>query len=283
MGLPMAGRLADAGYDVRAWDTSEAARSEFEARAGRPAVAELTAAVRDTSAVVLMLPDSVVVRQVVLEDGLLDALPPAGLVVDMSSSQPTETRALAAETASRGARYVDAPVSGGVRGAEAGTLTIMAGGADSDVTACAPLFEVLGAKTVHAGPVGAGDALKALNNLLSATTLLITCEAVLVARRFGLDPAVVVEAINGSTGRSYSTDVKLPDYVLPQTYDSGFGLRLMAKDLQIALALASATETPLPLGAVTAELWQRAAEELDEDADHTEVARWLESLLEHTD
>ena len=123
---------------------------------------------------------------------------------------------------------------------------------------------------MHAGAVGAGHALKALNNLLSATTLLISCEALLVAQRFGLDPAVVLAAVNGSTGRSYATEVKLPDYVLSETFDSGFDLRLMVKDLRTALALAEATGTPLPLGTASADLWQRASDALPADADHTE-------------
>jgi 3-hydroxyisobutyrate dehydrogenase len=270
MGRPMAGRLREAGFEVRGWDVSAEARDAF----GDPADAVADTAA-GTVAVVLMLPDSAAVRQVLLDAGLLDAVPAGALVVDMSSSQPVETRALAEAAGARGVHFVDAPVSGGVRGAEAGTLTIMAGGADADVAACGPLFDVLGARVVHAGPVGSGHALKALNNLLSATTLLITCEAVQVAERFGLDPAVFVSAVNDSTGRSYSTDVKLPDYVLPGSFDSGFGLQLMVKDLQTALGLARATGAPLSLGAVSAELWERAARDLPADADHTEIARWL--------
>jgi 3-hydroxyisobutyrate dehydrogenase len=270
MGLPMASRLVEAGYEVQGWDVSAAARDAFGA-----AVGALAEAAAGASATVLMLPDSAVVRQVLLGDGLLDAVAPGALVVDMSSSQPVETRALAKAAAALGVRFVDAPVSGGVRGAEAGTLTIMAGGPEQDVAASAPLFDVLGSKVVHAGAVGAGHALKALNNLLSATTLLITCEAVLVAERFGLDPEVFVAAVNDSTGRSYSTDVKLPDYILPGTFDSGFGLQLMVKDLQTALALAETTGSALRLGATSAELWERSSAELPEDADHTEIARWL--------
>ena len=195
MGLPMASRLAEAGFVVQGWDVSAAARGGLGSSVG--ALGEVA---DGAAAVVLMLPDSPVVRQVLLDDGLLETIAPGGLVVDMSSSQPVETRALAEVAASRGVRFVDAPVSGGVRGAVAGTLTIMAGGAEADVAACAPLFEVLGSKVVHAGPVGAGDALKALNNLLSATTLLISCEALQVAERFGLDPEVFAAAVNDSTG-----------------------------------------------------------------------------------
>jgi 3-hydroxyisobutyrate dehydrogenase len=270
MGLPMAARLVEARYEVRGWDVSAAARGTFGST-----VAVLAEAATGAAAVVLMLPDSATVRRVLLDEGLLDVLAEGALVVDMSSSHPVETRVLADAAGARGVRFVDAPVSGGVRGAEAGTLTIMAGGSADDVAACTPLFEALGSKVVHAGTVGAGHALKALNNLLSATTLLITCEAVLVAERFGLDAGAFVAAVNESTGRSYSTDVKLPEYILPGTFDSGFDLRLMVKDLQTALALAESTGSPVRLGAATVELWERATAELPEDADHTEIARWL--------
>ena len=170
-------------------------------------------------------------------------------------------------------------MSGGVRGAEAGTLTIMAGGSEEQFGTCRPLLEAVGGYVLHVGPVGAGHALKALNNLLSGTTLLASAEAMLVGRRFGLEPQVMVDAINVSTGRSYSTEYKLPEFVLTGMYDAGFALRLMAKDLRIAAGLAEATGTPLELGRLSTAIWERAAAELPEDADHTEIARWLEKAL----
>jgi len=269
----MASRLAAAGYDVRGYDSAPEARERFDG-----SVEALADAAART--VVLMLPDSAVVRRVVLADGLFGALEPGALVIDMSSSQPTETQALASEAERRGVQLVDAPVSGGVKGAVEGTLTIMAGGTEQQFAACRPFLEAMGAKVLHVGPVGAGHALKALNNLLSGTTLLASAEAVLAGRRFGLDPRVMVETINVSTGRSYSTEYKLPEFVLTGTYDAGFALGLMAKDLRIAAGLAEATGTPLELGRLSTEIWERAAEELPADADHTEIARWLERAVE---
>ena len=283
MGLPMAGRLADAGYLVRGCDAAEAARARFEERTGTPAVASLAAAAEGARAVVLMLPSSSVVAEVLLDGGLLMATPQNGLLLDMGSSDPTQTRALGTRAAERGIRYLDAPVSGGVRGARAGTLTIMVGGADEDVAACGPLFEVLGDKWLHAGPLGAGHAVKALNNLMSATSLLASAEAFLVAERFGLDPHRMLDAVNGSTGRSYSTEVKLPDFILPRRYTSDFGLRLLVKDVRTAVALARATDTPTPLSEVCERLWEDAAESLPEDADHTEIARWVEARAREHD
>ncbi len=272
MGVPMTARLVAAGHEVRGYDTSANARE----RVGETAVGSLADAAAGAEAVVLMLAASDVVREVVLDEGLLDAIEPGVLVVDMGSSDPTQTRELAAAAASRGIGYVDAPVSGAVVGAEAGTLTIMFGGTAEELARCEPFFASLGKKIVHAGPVGAGHALKALNNLLSATSFLITLEAIAAGTRFGLDPKVMIDAINDSTGRSWSTEHKVPQFVEPRSFTSGFAMRLMVKDIRTARELARATGTPFALGETSVAVWERAAEALPEDADHTEIALWLE-------
>lgn len=272
MGVPMTARLAAAGHEVLGFDVDPAAR----ARATLPTVESLAEAAAGAEVVVLMLASSAVVRQVVLEDGLLDMIEPGALVVDMGSSDPSQTRELAGVAASRGVGYVDAPVSGAVVGAEAGTLTIMFGGSAEDLSRCEPLFAALGKKVVQAGPVGAGHALKALNNLLSATNFLITLEAVAAGKRFGLDPGVMVDAINESTGRSWATEHKVPQFVMPRSYASGFAMRLMVKDIRTARELAHSTGSPFELGDAAVALWERAAEALPDEADHTEIAEWLD-------
>jgi 3-hydroxyisobutyrate dehydrogenase len=150
----------------------------------------------------------------------------------------------------------------------------MVGGPDEAVAALTPLLAVLG-RVRHVGGVGAGHALKALNNLMSAAHLLASSEALLAGQRFGLDPAVMLDAVNGSSGRSGSTENKWPNFVLPATFDSGFALTLMLKDIRIALGLAEATGAPSALTARTVELWAEAAAALAPDADHTEIVRWL--------
>ena len=273
MGTPMATRLAEAGYRVQGYDVSEqAVRSWAERAEGACPAASLDAAAAGAAAVILMLPDSAVVRSVL--DGLV--LAPGTVVVDMSSSEPLVTRELAAGIARGGATLVDAPVSGGVAGAVSGALTIMAGGAPADVRRVRPLLDVLGARVVHCGDVGAGHAVKALNNLLSATHLLATSEAMTAAAEFGLDVPTVLAAINTSSGRSGSTENKWPNFIVPRTFDSGFSLRLMLKDMRIALGLAEAAGTPAALSAAAVSLWAEAAQALPADADHTEIARWLE-------
>jgi 3-hydroxyisobutyrate dehydrogenase len=272
MGLPMAERLAAAGHTVRGYDIDGAARERFPGAVGSMAEAAASAA-----AVILMLPDSAVVRSVLLDDGLLGCLTPGTVLVDMSSSEPARTRELAALAQARGVPMVDAPVSGGVRGAVAGSLTIMTGGAAEPVAAVRGMLEVMGKKVLHVGPVGAGHALKALNNLLSATHLLVSSEAMLVGQEFGLDPEVMLEAINGSSGSSASTVTKWPRFMLGRGFDSGFPLRLMLKDMRIAVALAGATGCRARLGEAAVELWAEAADRLPADADHTEILRWLEA------
>jgi 3-hydroxyisobutyrate dehydrogenase len=150
----------------------------------------------------------------------------------------------------------------------------MAGGAAADVARARPVLAALGEVT-HAGPVGAGHAVKALNNLLSAAHLLATAEVMAAGERFGLDPEVMLAVFNSSSGRSGSTQLKWPQYVLTGRYDSGFTAALLAKDAGIALGLIRAGGTPDTQSAVTAAQWSRAADDLPPAADHTEIARWI--------
>jgi 3-hydroxyisobutyrate dehydrogenase len=275
MGMPMAKRLAGAGFALAGYDISADIRDELQAIASAEPADSPEAAAANSVAVVLMLPTSSIVRSVLVDTGLLDRLADGTTIIDMSSSEPMVTRELAAMVGARGLKLLDAPVSGGVLGAASGTLTIMAGGDEPDLDAMRPLLEVLGSRIVHAGQTGAGHALKALNNLLSATSMLITSEAMAIGERFGLSPEAMIDAINTSSGRSFSTEVKFPRYVLPETFDSGFGLRLMAKDMRIALSLGEALGVDSRLGLCSTGLWEQAAAELDAAADHTEIARWV--------
>lgn len=275
MGMPMAGHLVAAGYHVAGFDASAAVMRSI-AEAGVVAAAPaLTAVGEDAAAVILMLPDSDVVEQVLLGDGLLASLTPQTLVVDMSSSDPARTRVLAGRAAERGVTLIDAPVSGGVAGARSRKLTIMVGGPEQAFTAATPLLAAIGSRVVHAGGVGAGHAVKALNNLMSAAHLIVSSEALIAGRRFGLDPAVMLEIINGSSGRSGSTENKWPNYVLTERYDAGFSIRLMVKDMKLALGIERATGTPSTVSEAALAAWEAAAADLPPAVDHTEIARWL--------
>ena len=281
MGAPMAGHLAGAGYRLHVMDADPGAVERFAAdhdcvrgEPGKPWGA-------DCAAVITMLPNGDIVRDVLLEDdGVAEALAPGTLVIDMSSSSPLGTRKLARELDELGLKLVDAPVSGGVVKARDGSLAIMAGGDEETVERCRPLLETMG-KVFHAGPVASGHAMKSLNNFLSAGTLALTAEAVLAGTRFGLEPERMVEIINASTGRSNSSEHKYPTFILNRKFNSGFALGLMAKDLKLALDLARDSGTPLELIEDISDLWSSAVDKLGASADNTDIVRYLESLAEN--
>lgn len=283
MGWPMAGRLVDAGFQVSVFDANEAVTARFvEERGGRRA-GDLRDVAADSDVVITMLPDGEVVRQVVLGSGgpdghLLAGMRPGAILVDMSSSDPVGTRALGQICRERGVVMVDAPVSGGVPRAVAGTLAIMAGGEPDVIDRLEPIFSVLGQRVFRTGPLGSGHAMKALNNLVSAAGLIAAAEALLVGRAFGLDPGTMVDVLNASTGRNNSTENKFKQYILSRTFNSGFTLDLMLKDLTTAVDLARKTGTPALLANACRELWAAAQSGVEQGADHTEVVRWLEQL-----
>ncbi|HEY2509123.1 MAG TPA: NAD(P)-dependent oxidoreductase [Streptosporangiaceae bacterium] len=281
MGEPMVRRLAAAGRTVRAYDVAQLARDRLAGTAGVTVVPALAEVASGADVVILMLPDSAAVEQVLLGaaddgSGLLGVVRPPTVVVDMSSSEPARTRALAERAARAGLTLIDAPVSGGVLGARNGSLTIMAGGPPQVLAALHPLLEALGSNIVHAGPIpGSGHAIKALNNLMSAAHLLVSSEAILAGQAFGLDPQVMLDIVNSSSGRSGSTQLKWPRYILPATFDSGFSMTFMVKDMKIALQLARETGVPAPLSRAAVQAWASAATTMP-GADHTEISRWLE-------
>ncbi len=272
MGLPMASRLVAKGFAVRGCDASKQAREAFAASGGE-ACALVGEAVAGASIVITMLPDGKIVRDVLL--GAASQMQSGALVVDMSSSAPLGTRALAKELRARGFRLVDVPVSGGVARAKNGTLAIMAGGAGADIEHVRPLLLAMGSTVTAVGQVGAGHAVKALNNFVSACGLVAACEATLVAEKFDIDPATLIDVFNQSTGRNNSTESKMKPQVLSGAFASGFAMALMAKDLRTAAELAEALEVETPGPREMAELWTQASAALGSKADHTEIHRFL--------
>ncbi|WP_442542702.1 NAD(P)-dependent oxidoreductase [Arthrobacter sp. KN11-1C] len=273
MGTPMAQRLLAAGHTVRGFDLSEQARTRLT-EAGGISCASPAEAVAGAGVVILMLPNSDIVESVISSPEVNAELAANTLVIDMSSSEPLRSRALEQRLRKNGIRFVDAPVSGGVKGAENGTLTVMAGGIDENLAEAATILECLG--TVRrAGQVGAGHAAKALNNLMSATHLLVSSEAILAGQSFGVDPELLLQIVNGSSGKSGSTENKWPNFILTGTYNSGFALKLMLKDMKIAVDLADQVHAASRLSHAAVQLWEEAAAELPDNADHTEIARWV--------
>jgi 3-hydroxyisobutyrate dehydrogenase len=280
MGAGMCARLGDEGLAPIAYDVDPRAMDAPALRGRMHAAATLHDLAEASDVVILMLPDGTVVREAVVgsesgADALLSALAPGSILVDMSSSDPLGTLELGELAFRRGVALVDAPVSGSPAAAGAGGLTIMAGGDDAHVARCLPILELLG-RVVRTGPLASGHATKALNNMLAAVALAASAEALLVARRFGLDPDLVLDVLNRSTGRNDATEHKLRQFVLSRTFASGFKLDLMAKDLRTAVGLARATKSPLPLGTACHELWAAARQRQGPGVDNTAVVLEME-------
>ncbi|MEN0139655.1 MAG: NAD(P)-dependent oxidoreductase [Rhodococcus sp. (in: high G+C Gram-positive bacteria)] len=283
MGAPIAQNFLGAGQPLVVRDADTPAQARFVEKNRTAVGAGDLAEFADCDVVVLILPNSDIVDRVVLSDGgLLEHLHAGSVIVDMGSSVPARTRYLATAAAMRGVEVVDAPVSGGVTRALRADLAVMAGGGESVLESVRPLLETTGRQIIHVGPVGAGHAAKALNNLLSATGLVAAAEVLLVGRKFGIDPSTLLSVINASSGRNQATETKYEQFILSRTYASGFGAQLMRKDIGIALELARQQDVSTVLGEALGRVWGDAVEELGATADHTEVVRYLEGLSDVT-
>lgn len=276
MGAPMAANLLRAGVAVAGFDVVAQAGA---ALAGQPQFVRAASAIDATQGaevVVLMLPDSVAVDALLWNaGGLAAALARGTTVIDMGSSDPLRTRANAARLAQAGIDLIDAPVSGGVKRAIDGSLTIMAGGAAVAFERVRPLLQAMGKTLFHVGDAGAGHAVKALNNYVSAAGLIAVSEALVAAARFGIDPHTVNKVINVSTGRNNTTDAKVEAFMLSGRYDSGFALALMKKDVETAANFIDGVGTPGTFAHHTLAVAQDALQTLGNDADHTAVHAYV--------
>ncbi|WP_110954841.1 NAD(P)-dependent oxidoreductase [Anaerosinus massiliensis] len=255
MGKPMALNLLKAQYDVTICDVNQAVVEEFKA-VGAKAAATPAELAKYVDVVITMLPNGKIVEQVVNgEQGILRAADPGLCILDMSSVAPGFTQQLAALAAAQQVDYMDAPVSGGVKGATDGTLTIMAGGAPAIVSKCRPILETLGKKIYEVGSVGAGDAIKMVNNLLLAVNMAAAAEAFTLGTKIGLDPQIMLDVIGTSSGNSYALQAKMPNFVFQGKFEPGFMIDLQYKDLELAVQTAKETQVPLMLGNVVQQLY----------------------------
>jgi 3-hydroxyisobutyrate dehydrogenase len=275
MGWPMAANLVRGGFAVSVFDIAPERTRRFADEHQARAVTSLKDLGRGAEAVVTMLPTGREVRAALLEmeGGALAAnLKPGSLVIDMSSADPVGTRESGKELAARGIRFVDAPVSGGVPRATDGTLAIMVGGEPDAVAAAKPILERMGQKLFDVGGLGCGHAMKCLNNFMAATNFAAAMEAIRVGREFGLDPAVMADVINASTGRSFSSENLIKQQVLSGKFGSGFAVGLLAKDVKIAADLAEQIGVDNPIGRLTRDLYAEARDALGHDQDHSRAA-----------
>jgi 3-hydroxyisobutyrate dehydrogenase len=282
MGFPMASRLAEAGYSLAVYDIKSDVQTAFlkgRSATGMDTPAEIA---QSSDLIITMLPDGKAVSAVVLgaqgSASMLEVMAPGTILIDMSSSAPMGTKKLGQLLESRKLLMIDAPVSGGVPKAKTGELAIIAGGKAEVVERCRPVFKVLGSRIFHSGPLGSGHAVKALNNMCSAAGLIAAVEVLLVGKKFGVNPRVMNDILNASTGRNNSTENKMAQYVFSRSFSSGFSLDLMVKDLTTATDLAKDIGVPALFSSACRELWVVAQSGLESGVDHTEVARWFEEL-----
>jgi 3-hydroxyisobutyrate dehydrogenase len=276
MGVPMGACLVKAGYAVTGFDLSAAARKRFVDAGGRIAD-DAASAVAAAELVITLLPNGKVVREAV--DSMRPHLRPGSIIVEMSSSAPLGTRQLGEELIAAGFEFIDAPVSGGVKRAADGTLAIMVGGDPTTIDRVDPVLAAMGRSIFRTGVLGSGHAMKALNNYVSAAGLVAVVEALQVGRKFGLDPALMADILNVSSGKNNTTELKLKQFIISQTFNAGFPLRLMAKDVRTADELGHALGLSMPLADLCTELWDDAATKLSDTADHTEIIRYMERLV----
>jgi len=276
MGGALARRLLRE-HKLTVFDLSAERCAEFAALGAT--VAASPAEVGAASDIVLTcLPTSAQVRQVIFgdNDGLIRGLKPGGMIADQTSGATAATKAMAAELADTGIELIDAPVSGGPRGADAGTIAIMVGGTDEQYARIAPVLAVITPNATHVGPLGAGHTLKALNNMMSAANRLLAFEAVSIAAANGLDPATVVDVINKSSGRNNATMTVFPGNIFTDDFEARFTMALMEKDVALAAELAVGGFQDLTLTPLILRNYRAGMERFGRNGDIHQMLRFYE-------
>lgn len=279
MGSRLAKKFLSAGVDVGVFDVNQHAVNDL-VQVGATSASTPADLARNYSKIITILPNSEIVKKTLFDrNGLVEGFHRESVLIEMTTSIPSVTKEIARIIEERGYQMVDAPVSGGITRAAEGTLTIMVGGKEEVFSEVLPLLEIIGSNIVHVGGIGAGHTIKVLNNLISATTLVVTGEALALGTKMGLQPNKMLEVINTSTGKSHSSEYKFPTQILPRKFDGGFSLELMVKDLTIALGIAQEEKTPMFLSSASYQLWKYAISKNAPDADHMEVIKTIEEIV----
>ncbi len=278
MGEPMAGHIASAGYRVTAYDVDRDICDKVARNHPGIQIKDSPRAVAEASEIVVtMLPSGKYVRDVALgENGLVHGLRAGAVLLDTSSCEPWMTQETAAALAEKGISMVDAPVSGAQIGAIQAQLVFMVGGDDDAIARIRPLLDIMGQQVFHLGPVGAGHAMKCINNLITAVTLLATAEGLTIGKKFGLDPEVMVDVLNVSTGGSWVAKTHIKQRITNRKFDDPFKLGLMVKDIEIAMKLARDLDLRLKLTSLNEALWTEAREHEGAEMSVSNLVRWLE-------
>ena len=281
MGVPMAKNLLKAGYQLAGFDLNPEVAAKFLDEKGFQFVSSPAQAIQDANLTILMLPDSTIVDALLWGSngsaGIATQLRKNSYLIDMSSSSPISSKENNQKLEKLGIKFVDAPVSGGVKKAMDGSLAIIVGGKKEYFGEIHPLLECMGKSIVHVGDAGAAHAVKALNNYVSAAGLIAASEALNAANKFGLDPHVVNQVFNASTGRNNTTENKVENFMLNDAFNSGFSLALMRKDVQIALNFIENMNCYASLAKQCVLTAKEADEKLGKGADHTAMFDYVRS------
>lgn len=278
MGNPMAGHAARAGFDIAVYDINPEASEKFVAQHGGRVAPSLTELGRKVEAVITMLPTDKIVSGVILgEGGVASTLAKGSIVIDMSTSDPVATQALAVALKPRGIEVVDAPVMGGVVFAKDATLDIMAAGDAQAIERVTPVLQSMGRSLTRCGAVGSAHALKALGNYINACAMINVVEAMTIGKKFGLDAKFMAEALLPMiNGRQHPLEKKVIPQILTRQFNTGMALGLITKDIGITVNMAKALEAYAPLAECTLAQWAKAVEQFGGQPDQTEVARLWE-------
>ena len=280
MGKPMARNLLKAGYQLVAYNRTPGPMNELAAEGARSASNPREVA-EQSDIIITMLPDSPQVLEVMTgEHGVLAGARANTLVIDMSTISPVVTQQLAQEAQVQGVRMLDAPVSGGDVGAQQGTLSIMVGGNAEDFERAKPLFEVLGKTVVHVGGTGAGQVVKACNQIVVALTIEAVSEALVLGSKVGVDPAVILRVLSGGLAANRVMEVRGPNF-LQHNFQPGFKIALHQKDLGIALAAGREYGVPLPVTAIVDQMLQALKLRGQGEQDHSALLTLIEDLAQH--
>ena len=281
MGVPMAKNLLKAGYQIAGFDLNPEVAAKFLDDKGFQFVSSPVQAIQDANLTILMLPDSTIVDALLWGSngsaGIATELRKNSYLIDMSSSSPISSKENNQKLEKLAIKFVDAPVSGGVKKAMDGSLAIIVGGKKEYFGEIHPLLECMGKSIVHVGDAGAAHAVKALNNYVSAAGLIAASEALNAANKFGLDPHVVNQVFNASTGRNNTTENKVENFMLNDAFNSGFSLALMRKDVQIALNFIENMHCYASLAKQCVLTAKEADEKLGKGADHTAMFDYVRS------
>ena len=278
MGVPMTNNLLQANFQVKGFDINPLAQEKITKSANFEWLNSPEEIAKTCSIIILILPDSHIIDRLLWgnnQDGIVSHFQKDTLVIDMSSSRPTNSKINAERLHHLGFGFIDAPVSGGVKRAIDGSLAIMIGGNGEQIQPVMPVFQALGKTIVHVGTAGAGHAVKALNNYVSAAGLLAVSEALVAAEKFGINPHLANQVFNASSGKNNTTEVKVENFMLSGTFNSGFAIALMRKDIQTAKDFIEEMQSPGSFSQLCFQEWEEAEKSLQKGADHTAMFAFI--------